>query len=150
MITFLVAIALLLIGYAVYGKIAEKIIAPSAERKTPAYTMQDGVDYIPMPTWKIFMIQFLNIAGLGPEIRSVSLFVDCYRMHFHRFSSRLPFRHDVTQNEWRQLARHCREILGRQDKTCDANLHGSADGNGRRGIRIRTSSNTGQNHSRFF
>ncbi|MDD6358060.1 MAG: carbon starvation CstA family protein [Bacteroidales bacterium] len=71
MITFLVAIALLLIGYAVYGKIAEKIIAPSAERKTPAYTMQDGVDYIPMPTWKIFMIQFLNIAGLGPIFGAV-------------------------------------------------------------------------------
>ena len=39
---------------------------PDSSRKTPALTMTDGVDFIPLPTWKIFMIQFLNIAGLGP------------------------------------------------------------------------------------
>ena len=39
---------------------------PDADRKTPAYTMTDGVDYVPMPAWRMFMIQFLNIAGLGP------------------------------------------------------------------------------------
>ena len=39
---------------------------PDADRKTPAYTMKDGVDYVPMPAWRMFMIQFLNIAGLGP------------------------------------------------------------------------------------
>lgn len=66
MITFLVALAVLVIGYFVYGKYVERVFKPDYNRKTPAITMQDGVDYIPMPTWKILMIQFLNIAGLGP------------------------------------------------------------------------------------
>ena len=56
----------LIAGYFFYGKFVEKIFGVDPARKTPAYTKQDGVDYIPMPTWKIFMIQFLNIAGLGP------------------------------------------------------------------------------------
>ena len=51
--------------YFVYGRFVEKIFGPD-NRKTPAYTQTDGIDYIPMPTWKVFMIQFLNIAGLGP------------------------------------------------------------------------------------
>ena len=66
MITFLTAFALLLLGYFVYGAIVEKIFGSDACRKTPCYTMRDGVDYEPMPTWKVFLIQFLNIAGTGP------------------------------------------------------------------------------------
>lgn len=66
MITFLVCLAVLVTGYFVYGKYVERVFKPDYNRKTPAITMQDGVDYIPMPTWKILMIQFLNIAGLGP------------------------------------------------------------------------------------
>lgn len=66
MITFLTAFALLLLGYFVYGAIVEKIFGSDASRKTPCYTMRDGVDYEPMPTWKVFLIQFLNIAGTGP------------------------------------------------------------------------------------
>lgn len=66
MITFTVALLVLIGGYFVYGKFVEKIFGADPSRKTPAYTKQDGVDYIPMPTWKVFMIQFLNIAGLGP------------------------------------------------------------------------------------
>lgn len=72
MVTFIIAIIALIIGYMLYGKLAERIIAPDSNRQTPAYTMQDGVDYMPMPTWKIFMIQFLNIAGLGPIFGAVS------------------------------------------------------------------------------
>lgn len=66
MITFLVCLAVLVIGYFVYGKYVERVFKPDFNRKTPAIELQDGVDYIPMPTWKILMIQFLNIAGLGP------------------------------------------------------------------------------------
>ena len=66
MVTFSVALALLIVGYIVYGGFVNRIFAPDAERATPAVTMNDGVDYMPLPTWKIFMIQFLNIAGLGP------------------------------------------------------------------------------------
>ena len=66
MVTFSVALALLIIGYVVYGGFMNRIFAPDATCITPAVSMNDGVDYMPMPTWKIFMIQFLNIAGLGP------------------------------------------------------------------------------------
>lgn len=66
MTTFLLALLLLIVGYFVYGKYVTKLFDPDPNRKTPAVEMADGVDYIPMPTWKLFMIQFLNIAGLGP------------------------------------------------------------------------------------
>lgn len=66
MITFTIALLMLVLGYFVYGRYINNLFMPDPTRKTPAVTMQDGVDFIPMPTWKIFMIQFLNIAGLGP------------------------------------------------------------------------------------
>lgn len=67
MITFTIALVALILGYIVYGRyVNTKLFVPDETRKTPALTMTDGVDFIPLPTWKIFMIQFLNIAGLGP------------------------------------------------------------------------------------
>ena len=66
MITFLVSLFLLIGGYFVYGKFVERFIGADPARKTPAYEMQDGIDFQPMATWKVFVIQFLNIAGLGP------------------------------------------------------------------------------------
>ena len=66
MITFIVCLLILIVAYFTYGKFIENIIKPDANKKTPAYTKADGVDYVPMPAWKMFMIQFLNIAGLGP------------------------------------------------------------------------------------
>lgn len=66
MYTFVISLICLIAGYAIYGRFAEKIIQPDPNRTTPCYAMQDGVDYIPMPTWKVFLIQFLNIAGTGP------------------------------------------------------------------------------------
>lgn len=65
MITFTVALLVLLGGYFLYGRYVDRIFGPD-DRKTPALTKTDGVDFVPLPTWKIFMIQFLNIAGLGP------------------------------------------------------------------------------------
>ena len=65
MITFLICVALLVLGYLIYGKYVTKVFGPD-DRQTPAYAMEDGVDYIPMPTWKVFLIQLLNIAGTGP------------------------------------------------------------------------------------
>ena len=72
MITFLLSILLLVAGYFVYGKIVEKYLDVDPSRKTPAYAKADGVDFQPMPTWKVFVIQFLNIAGLGPIFGAVS------------------------------------------------------------------------------
>ncbi len=66
MISFTVSMILLVIGYFVYGRIVEKVFGIKPNRKTPVHTRQDGVDYIPLPGWRIFLIQFLNIAGLGP------------------------------------------------------------------------------------
>lgn len=66
MTSFLIALAVLIGGYFIYGAIVEKIFGTDPTRKTPAYTMRDNVDYMPLPTWKVFLIQFLNIAGLGP------------------------------------------------------------------------------------
>lgn len=65
MITFTLCLLALIAGYFIYGRFIERVFGPD-DRKTPALTHADGVDYIPLPTWKIFMIQFLNIAGLGP------------------------------------------------------------------------------------
>jgi carbon starvation protein CstA len=66
MITFLTALFLLIAGYFVYGKFVAKVFGQNHEIPTPVKTMADGVDYVELPTWKIFLIQFLNIAGLGP------------------------------------------------------------------------------------
>lgn len=66
MFTFVISILALILGYFVYGKFIERFFGADPNRKTPAYTSQDGVDFIPLPVWKVFMIQFLNIAGLGP------------------------------------------------------------------------------------
>lgn len=66
MITFILAIILLIAGYFLYGKFVDRFFGSDPNRPTPAVTKTDGVDYQPMPTWKVFVIQFLNIAGLGP------------------------------------------------------------------------------------
>lgn len=65
MITFFISFVALVLGYLLYGKFVSKVFVPD-DRKTPAVVINDGIDYVPMPNWKIFMIQFLNIAGTGP------------------------------------------------------------------------------------
>ncbi|MGG1631883.1 carbon starvation CstA family protein [Rossellomorea sp. NRS-1567] len=66
MVTFLISIVVLIIGYFTYGKLIEKIFGINESRSTPAYAKADGVDYVPMKTGKNSMIQLLNIAGVGP------------------------------------------------------------------------------------
>jgi carbon starvation protein CstA len=72
MTSFLISIAVLLSGYFLYSRIIEWIFGIDKNRKTPAYTMQDGVDYVPMGWGRVFLIQFLNIAGLGPIFGAVA------------------------------------------------------------------------------
>ena len=72
MITFIVSVLLLVAGYFFYGKIVERYLDVDPSRKTPAYEKTDGVDFTPLPTWKVFVIQFLNIAGLGPIFGAVT------------------------------------------------------------------------------
>lgn len=66
MVTFITSLALLVLGYVLYGALVDRVFGYDRNRRTPCYTSGDGVDYIPMPTWKVFLIQFLNIAGTGP------------------------------------------------------------------------------------
>lgn len=65
MISFFVCLVLLIVGYFTYGKVVEKVFKPD-DRPTPAITMEDGTDYVPMKPWRVFLVQLLNIAGLGP------------------------------------------------------------------------------------
>jgi len=66
MISFFVSIVVLVLGYFLYGKLAERIFGVDKDRLTPAIANPDGVDFVPLATWRVFLIQFLNIAGLGP------------------------------------------------------------------------------------
>ena len=67
MATFLIGLVVLFVGAAIYGKFCEKVFGPD-DRETPAYSKQDGVDYVPMREWKNSLINLLNIAGTGPII----------------------------------------------------------------------------------
>ena len=66
MFSFLISVAALFLGYLLYGGFVNRVFGPDPKRETPAVSKVDGVDYIALPTWKVFMIQFLNIAGTGP------------------------------------------------------------------------------------
>ena len=72
MTSFIVSIAVLILGYFTYGKFVEKIFGVEKDRPTPAKRLQDDVDFIPLPAWRIFLIQFLNIAGLGPIFGAIA------------------------------------------------------------------------------
>ncbi|GAA5225287.1 carbon starvation CstA family protein [Membranihabitans marinus] len=72
MYLFLLSIAILVLGYFLYGKLVERIFVIQTDVETPAYANADGVDFMPMPWWRVFLIQFLNIAGLGPIFGAVA------------------------------------------------------------------------------
>lgn len=72
MISFIGSIVILIVGYFLYGKFVETVFGVDTERKTPAVRLQDNVDFVPLPTWRIFLIQFLNIAGLGPIFGAIA------------------------------------------------------------------------------
>ncbi|WP_300351581.1 carbon starvation CstA family protein [Clostridium sp.] len=72
MITFLISLVLLVVGYFTYGKFVDKAFGTNDSIETPAETMGDGVDYVPMSWPRIFLIQFLNIAGLGPIFGAIA------------------------------------------------------------------------------
>ncbi len=66
MLTFSIALVALVVGYFLYGAFVEHVFGVQPERTTPCHRLSDGVDYMPMPTWRVYLIQFLNIAGTGP------------------------------------------------------------------------------------
>ncbi|MBC9798529.1 carbon starvation CstA family protein [Sinomicrobium weinanense] len=72
MVSFLISMVVLVIGYFVYGTIVEKVFGINPGNKTPAVKFNDKVDFVPLPAWKVFLIQFLNIAGLGPIFGAIA------------------------------------------------------------------------------
>ncbi|OOB78786.1 MAG: carbon starvation protein CstA [Epulopiscium sp. Nuni2H_MBin001] len=66
MVTFLVCLGILILGYFTYGTYVDRMLGPDDSNITPANRLEDGVDYMPLPWYKVFLIQFLNIAGTGP------------------------------------------------------------------------------------
>ena len=72
MITFIICLAILILGYVFYSKFIERTFGADPDKPTPAYKFNDKVDYIPMPWWRVFLIQFLNIAGLGPIFGAIA------------------------------------------------------------------------------
>lgn len=69
---FIACFVALVVGYLVYGRLAERIYGPDRNMVMPCQEQADGVDYVAMPTWKVFLIQLLNIAGLGPVVGALS------------------------------------------------------------------------------
>lgn len=146
MITFTLALVLLVVGYWVYGKYVNSLFAPDSTRKTPALTMADGVDFIPLPTWKIFMIQFLNIAGLGPIFGAIMgaqfgtasylwiVFGTIFAGAVHDFlSGTLSLR-----NNGESLPEIIGRYLGSRTKKGGLRVYCLADDSGRCGICFRT------------
>ncbi len=72
MISFLLSIVILIVGYFTYGKFVEKVFHINENLPTPAIRLKDDVDFVPLPNWKVFLIQFLNIAGLGPIFGAIA------------------------------------------------------------------------------
>lgn len=72
MITFILSAVVLTLGYMIYGKIMDNIFETDAKNTTPAIKNADGVDYVALPSWKSFLIQFLNIAGTGPIFGAIA------------------------------------------------------------------------------
>ena len=72
MVSFILSIVALIVGYFIYSKVVEKAFGADDNIKTPAIRLEDGVDYVVMPAWKIFLIQFLNIAGTGPIFGAIA------------------------------------------------------------------------------
>jgi carbon starvation protein CstA len=72
MVSFIIGLVCLLVGYLLYGKLAEKVFHTQSEAKTPAVRINDGVDFVPMSTWRCILVEFLNIAGTGPIFGAIT------------------------------------------------------------------------------
>ena len=96
MLTFIISIGLLIVAYFTYGKFVERFFGASSAIETPVKRLADGVDYHELKPWRIFVIQFLNIAGLGPifgAILGAAYGPMAYVLYFHGSDSRLFFRY---------------------------------------------------------
>ncbi|WP_308855677.1 carbon starvation CstA family protein [uncultured Slackia sp.] len=119
MATFLIGLAVLLLGGYLYGKFCERIFGPYA-RTTPAYAQGDGVNYVPMKKWKNTLIQLLNIAGTGPVLGPiqgilfgpVAFILIPIGFCARRRRARLIQRHDEPASQWGSDARSYETLHG--------------------------------------
>lgn len=72
MISFILSVIVLILGYYIYGSFLERVFGADKDAATPANRLADGVDFVVLPNWKVFLIQFLNIAGLGPIFGAIA------------------------------------------------------------------------------
>ncbi len=126
MISFLLCLAILIVGYFVYGKIVDNTFGPD-DRETPAVRINDGVDYVVMPQWKLFLVQLLNMRRPWPHlwchagriVGACGVPVDHLRHHLCRRRARLLLRHDERAQRRRFHRRDHRQVL----RPCDAERH---------------------------
>ena len=127
MYTFIISLITIILGFFLYGTLVEKVFRIQPNRHTPAINQADGVDYVPMSGWRIFLVQFLNIAGLGPiygcQVRNGFVAMDCIWYDIRRCSTRLHYRNDVGTPEWCQSARDSRLAVRNGCQTRFAPLH---------------------------
>jgi len=126
-ITFFVCLAILVAGYFLYAPFIDKIFGPNDE-PTPALAKTDGVDFVPMSTPNIFLIQLLNIAGLGPIFGAISgalwgpaaflwiTFGTIFAGGVHDYF----FRHTVHASRWSKCIRNCRNLSWADHEERDA------------------------------
>lgn len=82
MLTFVICLVLLVAAYFTYGRYLERVCKIDSSASVPSQALYDGVDYVPMPRWRTFLIQLLNIAGTGPIlvlflVRATALWLFC-------------------------------------------------------------------------
>ncbi len=119
---FILGILVLAAGYFTYGRVLEAIFRPYASRQTPAVACTDGVDYVVMPRWRVFLIQLLNIAGLGPFSAPswacwyglAALLGIVFGWHSGRNGARLLLRHDFPAAQGGKPAGNPGRYLGSQ------------------------------------
>ena len=145
MISFIICLALLIGGYFVYGKVVENTFAPD-DRETPAVRINDGVDYVVMPQWKLFLVQLLNIAGLGPIFGAMQgalwgpvvflwiTFGTIFAGGVHDYFSGML----SERNDGASISEVCGIYLGNVMKKCDACIQRCTSGHGWYGICSRT------------
>ena len=129
MLSFLLCLAILVAGYFTYGKFVTKTFGPD-DRETPAVAINDGVDYVVMPQWKLFLVQLLNIAGLGPifgaltgaEWGPVVLSLDHFRNNLCGRRTRLFFRYAFREKPGCFHLGGDRNLSGRRNEECDEGI----------------------------
>lgn len=129
MLSFLLCLAILIAGYFTYGKFVTKTFGPD-DRETPAVAINDGVDYVVMPQWKLFLVQLLNIAGLGPIFGALTgggmgacgLSLDHLWNDLCRRRTRLFFRYAFREKPGCFHLGGDRNLSGRRNEECDEGL----------------------------